>query len=456
VPVGSGCHDITLSSVNRSLLESSRVRRCGTVLVTFVVMSAALRRPVAEAVALGPQELAIRFELVASSDLLYVLAMLPGLVLMTKAWRAFCSPVRTSVTLLLTLGLIALLSAAWSSNPVTSVQVVGMAGLTTAAVLGLTITYRRDRLLAVLTVTCAVWLLGSVWVLRFPEAWSRRQSTGDQLGADWVGLFHFGNSLGEFAGITALLTLVAALAALKDHKWVKAVMFGSLAQAALLTVVQSDHTTGSIGLVCAGCATGAMALVVRSGRQWNKRRPPDRTIGLLLPAATLAGIGVIVLLGDWISQLLGKPTGLHRTKFWLEALTGAREHPLIGWGWEGYMSDPAYGELFENWSRLDPHNFFLQVLLSAGVVAFALVIAWTLHGLYLCGLAVARGASAITFIALPIFVIVCLTATTIGVLNVYLVALLALLFVLAGQEAHEPRHQQSPEVKASPPVPAAS
>ena len=197
-----------------------------------------------------------------------------------------------------------------------------------------------------------------------------------------------------------------------------------------------------------------MALVVRSGRQWNKHRPPDRTIGLLPPAATLAGVGVIVLLGDWISQLLGKPPGLHRTKFWLEALTGARERPLIGWGWNGYMSDPAYGELFENWSRLDPHNFFLQVFLSAGVVAFALVIAWTLHGLYLCGLAVARGASAITFVALPIFIIVCLTATTIGVLNVYLIAVLALVFVLAGQEAHE--HQQSPEVEASPPLPAAS
>ena len=251
-----------------------------------------------------------------------------------------------------------------------------------------------------------------------------------------------------------MLASAAVLTAIRRRRWLQVVVFGSLAQATLLTVVQSGHTTGTIGLVCAGCATGAMALVVRSSRQWNKHRPPDRTIGLLPPAATLAGVGVIVLLGDWISQLLGKPPGLHRTKFWLEALTGARERPLIGWGWNGYMSDPAYGELFENWSRLDPHNFFLQVFLSAGVVAFALVIAWTLHGLYLCGLAVARGASAITFVALPIFIIVCLTATTIGVLNVYLVALLALVFVLAGQEAHE--HQQSPEVEASPPLPAAS
>ena len=443
-----------MSGVRHPSLESSNVTRFGAVLLTFVAISAALRRPIAEAVALGPQELAIRFELVALSDLLYVLAMLPGLVLITKAWRAFCSPVRMSVTLLLTLGLIALLSAAWSSNPVTSVQVVGMTGLTTAAVLGLTITYRRDGLLAVLTVTCAVWLVGSLGALQFPEAWSRRQHSGDQLGADWVGLFHFGNSLGEFAGITALLALAAVLTALRSHRWLRAVVFGSLAQAALLALIESGHTTGSIGLVCAGLATGAVALFVHSRRQWNKRRPTDRTIGLLLPAATIAGIGVIVLLGDRISQLLGKPPGLHRTRFWLEALTGARERPLIGWGWEGYMSDPAYGELFEHWSRLDPHNFFLQVLLSAGVVAFALVIAWTLHGLYLCGLAVARGASTITFVALPIFIIVCLTATTIGVFNVYLVALLALVFVLAGQEAHE--HQQSPEVEASPPLPAAS
>jgi len=445
-----------LTGVSHQLLESSRLQRFGAVLVTFVLISAALRRPIAEAVALGPQELAVRFEIVAASDLLYVLAMLPGLVLITSAWRALCRPVRRSVTLLLTLAGIALLSATWSSDPATSVHVIGMAGLATAAVLGLITTYRLDRLLTVLTGTCAVWLVGSLWALRFPEAWSRRQHTADRLGGDWVGLFHFGNSMGEFAGITAVLAIAAVLTALRRRRWLQVVVFGSLAQAALLTVVQSGHTTGSIGLVCAGLATGAVTLFARSRRQWNKRPPTDMTIGLALPAATLAGIGLIVLLRDRISQLLGKPPGLHRTRFWGEALTGARARPLIGWGWEGYMSDPAYGELFENWSRVDPHNLFLQVLLSAGVVAFALVIAWTLHGLYLCGLAVARGASTIMFVALPIFIIVCFSATTIGVLNVYLIALLALVFVLAGQEAHKLERPPSQEVELSPPVPADS
>jgi len=422
--------------------------------VAFVVISAALRRPIAEAVALTPQGPAARFELVVSSDLLYVLGMLPGLVLIIKAWRSFHSPVRTNVALLSFLGLIALLSVTWSSDPATSLRVVGMAGLATTAVVGVSDSLRRDRVLAVLTGTCVVWLVGSLWALQFPEAWSKRQSTAAQDGAEWVGLFRFGNSLGEFSGIAVLLALSAAGSAWRQGKWFAVAFFGSIAQAALLAVLESDHTTGVVGLVCAGVAAGALA--VGSRPKFRRLFDPltDNAVGLSLPIAATGGLGLVIALGDQISRLVGKSPGLHRSRFWAESLIGARERPLIGWGWNGYMSDPAYGELFENWSRLDPHNFFLQVFLSAGVVAFALVIAWTLHGLYLCGLAVARGASAIMFVALPIFIIVCLTATTIGVLNVYLIAVLALVFVLAGQEAHE--HQQSAEVEASPHVPAAS
>ena len=225
------------------------------------------------------------------------------------------------------------------------------------------------------------------------------------------------------------------LVALRERRWAVAAMTAALLQLAVLVVVQSGHTTGSIGLLCAGLATGGIVVAEAVLRKRVRSDRRAKTLAIGLPAATSLGLVGIILLGDQVSELLGKPPGLHRTRFWVEALTGARERPLVGWGWDGYMSDPAYGELFENWSRLDPHNFFLQVLLSAGIFAFGLVIAWTLHGLYLCGLAVSRGANPITFVALPVFMIVCLTATTIGVLNVYLIAVLAMVFVLAGEEA---------------------
>ena len=250
-----------------------------------------------------------------------------------------------------------------------------------------------------------------------------------------MGLFRFGNSLGEYAGITALVAASTLLVALRERRWTVAALTALLLQLAALTVVRPGHTTGAIGPLCAGLATG---VIVAARTLMTKRVRSDRratTLAVGLPAATSLGLVGIILLGDQVSELLGKPPGLHRAKFWVEALTGARERPLLGWGWDGYMSDPAYGELFENWSRLDPHNFFLQVLLSAGIFAFALVITWTLHGLYLCGLAVSRGANPITYVALPVFMIVCLTATTIGVLNVYLIAVLAMVFVLAGEEA---------------------
>ena len=394
---------------------------------------------------MSPQPFASRFESLANGDLVYVLALLPGVLAAPKAWARLHAGSRTSVRLGLALGAIALLSGSWSADPAASVGTIGMALMTAVALFGATTRFAtRDqhRTVAILG-TLALWLLASVWVLRYAAGWSRRQSSGDLLGADWVGLFRFGNSLGEYAGITAIVAASAALVALHQRRWVVAVLTAALLQLAVLVVVQSGHTTGAIGLLCAGLATGVIvgAAALMSKQVESKRRAKTLAVGL--PAATSLGLAGIILLGDQVSELLGKPPGLHRTRFWVEALTGARERPLFGWGWDGYMSDPAYGELFANWSRLDPHNFFLQVLLSAGIFAFALVIAWTLHGLYLCGLAVSRGANPITFAALPVFMIVCLTATTIGVLNVYLIAVLARLFVLAGEASQKAPSEES-------------
>ena len=416
---------------------ASSARRYGPSFLAFVVLTAALRRPIVEAIAMSPQHFASRFEPLASRDLIYVLALLPGVLAAPKAWARLHAGARASARLGLTLGAIALVSGSWSADSAASVGTIGMALMTAVALLGATTWFvSRDQHWDVAILgTLSLWLLASAWVLRYAAGWSRRQYSADLLGADWVGLFRFGNSLGEYAGITAIVAASAVLVALRERRWAVAAMTAALLQLAVLVVVQSGYTTGSIGLICAVVAT--MALVA-ARRLVGKRVRSDRratTLAVGLCAATSLGLVGIILLGDQVSELLGKPPGLHRTRFWVEALTGARERPLVGWGWDGYMSDPAYGELFENWSRLDPHNFFLQVLLSAGIFAFGLVIAWTLHGLYLCGLAVSRGANPITFVALPVFMIVCLTATTIGVLNVYLIAVLAMVFVLAGEEA---------------------
>ena len=426
-----------MEPVQATRIAASSARKFGTPLLAFLILTAALRRPIVEAVAMSPQGFASRLEPLVSSDLAYVLALLPGVLAASQAWARLHAGSRTSARLGLGLGAIALVSGSWSADPAASVGTIGMALLTAVALFGATTwfaTHKQHRAVTVIG-TLALWLLASVWVLRYAAGWSRRQSSGDLLGADWVGLFRFGNSLGEYAGITAMVAASALLVALLQRRWVVATMTALLLQLAVLIVIQSGHTTGAIGLLCAGLATG---VIVVAATLMRKRGGSDRrakTLAIGFPAATSLGLVGIILLGDQFSELLGKPPGLHRTRFWVEALTGARERPLSGWGWDGYMSDPAYSELFENWSRLDPHNFFLQVLLSAGIFAFALVIAWTLHGLYLCGLAVSRGANPITFVALPVFMIVCLTATTIGVLNVYLIAVLAMVFVLAGEEA---------------------
>ena len=426
-----------MARVQATRITASYRRRYGPSLLAFVVLTAALRRPIVEAIAMSPQGFASRLEPLASTDLVYVLALLPGVLAAPKAWTRLHAESRTSARLGLALGAISLVSGSWSADPAASVGTIGMALVTAVAFLGATtwfVSPDQHRAVAILG-TLALWLLASVWVLRYTAGWSRRQSSSDLLGADWVGLFRFGNSLGEYAGITALVATSTLLAALRKRRWAVAAVTTALLQLAVLVVVQSGHTTGSIGLICAVVATMA---IIAARLLVGKRARSDRratTLAVGLPAATSLGLVGIILLGDQVSELLGKPPGLHRTRFWVEALTGARERPLFGWGWDGYMSDPAYGALFENWSRLDPHNFFLQVLLSAGIFAFGLVIAWTLHGLYLCGLAVSRGANPITFVALPVFMIVCLTATTIGVLNVYLIAVLAMVFVLAGEEA---------------------
>ena len=386
---------------------------------------------------MSAQGFASRFEPLASSDLVYVLALLPGALAAPKAWARLHAGARTSARLGLVLGATALMSGSWSADPLASVGTIGMALVTAVALFGATTWFvTRDQHGAVAILgTLSFWLVASALALKDKLGWSRPGSFGGSFGSDWVGLFRFGNSLGEYAGVTAAVSASALLVALCRRQWLAATVTASLFQLALLTVVQSGHTTGVVGLICAGLATGVIvvAAALMGKRVESKRRA--RTLAVGLPAAASLGLVGIILLGDQVSELLGKPPGLHRTKFWVEALTGARERPLFGWGWDGYMSDAAYGELFENWSRLDPHNFFLQVLLSAGIFAFALVIAWTLHGLYLCGLAVSRGANPITFVALPVFMIVCLTATTIGVLNVYLIAVLAMVFVLAGEEA---------------------
>ena len=199
---------------------ASSARRSGPSLLLFVVLTAALRRPIVEAIGMGPRGFASRFELLATRDLVYVLALLPGILAAPNTWAQLAAKARTSVRLGLALGAIALLSGSWSADPAASAGTVGMALMAAVALFGAATwyaTHDQHRAVAILG-TFTVWLVASAWVLRDKLGWSRPGSFGGSFGSDWVGLFRFGNSLGEYAGITALVAASALLVALRRRR----------------------------------------------------------------------------------------------------------------------------------------------------------------------------------------------------------------------------------------------
>ena len=156
------------------LVQAKRIiasfpRKYGPSLLAFVVLTAALRRPIVEAIAMSPQGFASRLEPLASTDLVYVLALLPGVLAAPKAWTRLHAGARTSARLGLALGAIALVSGSWSADPAASVGTIGMALMTAVALFGATtwfVTREHHGAVAIIA-TLALWLLASVWVLRY-------------------------------------------------------------------------------------------------------------------------------------------------------------------------------------------------------------------------------------------------------------------------------------------------
>ena len=132
---------------------ASSARKFGPLLLLFIVLTAALRRPIVEAIAMSPQHFASRFEPLASSDLVYVLALLPGVLSAPKAWARLHAGSETSVRFGLALGAIVLVSGSWSADPAASVGTIGMALLTAVALFGATtwfVTRDQHRAVAIL------------------------------------------------------------------------------------------------------------------------------------------------------------------------------------------------------------------------------------------------------------------------------------------------------------------
>jgi O-antigen ligase len=117
----------------------------------------------------------------------------------------------------------------------------------------------------------------------------------------------------------------------------------------------------------------------------KKHKPVLRTVGIVGLVLVMLGAAIVieqtVATNSSVHQFFVAQAG-NRTIDWQESLQGIKARPLLGWGPENFhvvyqqylnpvIFSPGHGN--EVWA-LHPHNNSLEVLISAGIIAFVLYV----------------------------------------------------------------------------------
>jgi exopolysaccharide production protein ExoQ len=259
----------------------------------------------------------------------------------------------------------ALLSLAWSQNPVRGLQEWMCLAINVVFAFYLFqrfSPYQQMRLLLWLGWVC---LLGSlVFVFAFPEYGLSHVDPKPY----WRGIYGGKNPCGDMTAFF-LTTALFAPAPTLISKVFRAVYVGL----SVILVVGSGCSTAEILIAFTVIYALSVSLVRRI-------RFSERPLAILLAFSFTSVFAIVVVnYASELAYLFNKdPTISGRTSIWSSVIASALKHPILGYGlggfWAGFNGESAQTLLANRWAFGGSHNGFLNVWVNFGIIGLGLVI----------------------------------------------------------------------------------
>jgi exopolysaccharide production protein ExoQ len=294
-----------------------------------------------------------------SSVLIDAAIYMYGVALMLIRWRQVLRAARTAWPLLALAGL-ALLSTAWSVEPMLTLRrsVLLLASTMIAIYVGERYSIKAfAHLLAqtfclMIVLVLLVYLVAPEYVIDYSA-----------YGGAWRGLSTYKNTFGEYMAVAVLLL---ALVRFRRFSWLRYVFL--LIAAGLLFLSHS-----ATAVVCGALTLAAVPL-------WRLMRGKQRLlIGVLVAITFLLGIYWLLAFPETIFQVLGRDATLTgRTDLWSKLLPVIADRPVLGYGYAAFWTG-SNAEVLNVWigaGRLVPiaDNGYIDLCLSLGAAGLALFL----------------------------------------------------------------------------------
>jgi O-antigen ligase len=220
-----------------------------------------------------------------------------------------------------------------------------------------------------------VWIAIGIGLLAYWFLWLLNIAIFEPQGEDWV-VFVPGVTNVRSLGFFALAGFFAAIAAIASkstgpRSW-PAFAFGSLVAVAALVMVFWTGSRGGLVAILAGIAF----LLVFAGPARNRL---TRFCMLVFPVAIIVSLPLPVVNPSYgIEHMISRSTAANagqdissgRREMWRQTVKKIQERPLAGWGVEQFaVSGPAITLGYKQ-----PHNMFLQLLFSTGLLGAIAVL----------------------------------------------------------------------------------
>ncbi len=341
-----------------------------------------------------------------------------------------------SRALLLTVALIGwlTLSAVWASDPVLTVREVLQTGGALAA--GAALASACSSAVVLLVMWCGLHI-GLAWSA---VAIALRRPGTVALYREWAGVFFNRNSLGLYAALGVLVSLLLAVET-RRRGWRARGQFVALSLLALAVIADLVLLLKSRAVTPLGAlvvALGAWPLVTGARTLVRRGQSPDRLIVLGATAAAVAGV-VSWFLRETLLASAGRRSDLTgRVEIWEAAWSWIADRPLLGHGYLASWTDPKFvafvgapaGQEYDS-----AHNSFVEVLLGGGVVGIVLFVALIVVLYAISAHRALQSRRDIWPLALFVFVLVENLTETLFVAGQLTVAILGTLMVVSSRPA---------------------
>ena len=259
-----------------------------------------------------------------------------------------------------------LISASWAASPDVAIRRAALAIVVVFSTMFLVDLIGSERALRIWWFVLAGVLIVN-W-LSIPLVHQSVHLPGEQdpgLVGDWRGLYFHKNIAGAVSAVSALVFFFSAL---RTRSWIDV----ALCIAAIGFTVMT-HSKSSLGLLILAFAAGlTYRFAWRSGI--------DRMIvAVAVLLFMMVGAAVLISYSDVIAHALEDPTEFTgRSAIWAAELAFIRDHALLGSGF-GTFADtgslsPLHNYVAGSWVETvaHGHNGYLQMMVTIGVVGFAL------------------------------------------------------------------------------------